>query len=392
MPFRWYNYFVKNNAVWMQRLRTLGRWAACLGLLFLPACAPAVPQAPHPAGLVVAAPRGPLSAALETSAAAYAQEGGVPVQVVAMSSAEYAGQVHAALLAGLDRYDLVYLPAEDLAKWAGYSAIQPLTGKFDPAALQPWLPSVTVAGRMVGLPAQPDPAGLWYRADLLQAAGLSVPTGWEALRQTAQALSAPPERVGILTARRDMEAGMDFAAVLAGFGGEMIDAQYQVQIEGEPALRALETYAALSAPGAEDFTRADVLAALQDGRAAMAIAPYSAGDALLDCKTSRKVCREGQPLLAWARLPGLAEQQAAGSLSAWAVPLHAAPPGPGPALHRLAGQRGRRARVVAGRGHTGPPRGAGGDGPPAGAGNHLPDGLPAGCCRRPALESHQHGR
>lgn len=298
--------------------------AACLALLAFISCIPAPAANDAPADLVVAAPRGKVSAALEAAAAAYTQAEGMQVQVEAFGVEEYAWRVNAALLAGLERYDMVYLSAEELARWAGYHAIQPLSGDIHTEPLEPWLPAVTVSGELYGLPTQPEPVVLWYRADLFQAAGLAAPRDWEALRRAAETLDQGRQRLGMVMAGSDIDAAADFAAVLAGFGGEMVSRQYQVEIDSEEARRALELYTALSQPGAGRYTRADVLAALQDGRAALGIAPFSASVTLLDCNASRKVCQEGQPLLAWTRLPGLEAWQAVGSLSAWAIPLRAA--------------------------------------------------------------------
>jgi multiple sugar transport system substrate-binding protein len=323
--------------------------AAWLALLACASCASAPEANATPADLVVAAPRGKISTALEAVAAAYVRAEGTRVRVEALGGEEYAWRVNAALLAGLDRYDLVFLSADELARWAGYHAIQPLAADIDTAPFEPWLPAVRVSGELYGLPTQPDPVVLWYRADLFQAAGLAAPGDWEALRRAAETLDQGPQRFGMVTAGSDIDAGADFAAVLAGFGGQMVGAQYQVEVDGEDARRALEWYAAMSQPGAGSFTRADVLAALRDGRAALGIAPFSAGGTLLDCNASPSVCQEGQPLLAWTRLPGLEARQSVGSLSAWAIPLRAANAGQAQRFAAwLGGEAGARAWAQAG--------------------------------------------
>lgn len=322
---------------------------ACLVLLAFTSCVPAPAAKTTPADLVVAAPRGKVSAALEAAAAAYGQAEGTQVQVEALGSEEYAWRVNAALLAGLDRYDLVYLSAEELARWAGYHAIQPLSGDIQTGSLEPWLPAVTVSGELYGLPTQPEPVVLWYRADLFQSAGLAVPEDWEMLRHAAEMLNRDPQWYGMVTSGSDIDAAADFAAVLAGFHGEMVSGQYRVVIDNQEARRALEWYAALSQPGAERYTRADVLAALQDGRAALGIAPFSASATLLDCNASPKVCQEERPLLAWTRLPGLEAWQAVGGLSAWAIPLRAAHAGQAQRFAAwLGGEAGARVWAQAG--------------------------------------------
>lgn len=294
----------------------------CLALLLLSACVIAPAPAAAPADLVIAVPAGALSLALESVAKDYAQQSGGRVCVEALSSNEYYRTVSAVLLAGLDTYDVVYVSAEDLAAWAGYHAIQPFPDDLDTAPLAPWLPVVTISGRLYGMPTQPDPVGLWYRADLMDSLGLSLPFDWEMIRRAAQAQLPPPIQYGMITAGSD--AGIDFIAVLASYGGAVVSSQYQVEMDSAAALDALQTYQAISPTGAEDFTRANVLDALAEGHAAMGIGPYSAGARLLDCAASPKVCRTGRSLLAWARLPGIPEDQAVGSLGAWAIPQNAA--------------------------------------------------------------------
>jgi ABC-type glycerol-3-phosphate transport system substrate-binding protein len=255
------------------------------------------------------------------------------VQVDALGPEEYTERVSAALLAGLDRYDVVYLPAESLGKWAAYKMLRPLPDQAGDLAAAPWLAPVTVNGLVYGLPAQPDAEVLWYRSQLLEQAGLAPPTTWEAVEAAARALNAPPERYGIAFSGSD--SGQEFAALLAGFGGAAIGSaqggQYQVTIAGDASLEALRfatrlVQAGIAAPVDDTVTRAEVIQALGEGSAALGIAPLSAAASLRDCQANPKACREGHPVLAWVWLPGLDRSMAVGSLHAWSIPLRAAQP------------------------------------------------------------------
>lgn len=301
--------------------------------LGLAACAAQPSAAAEPAGLVVAVPQGAAAQALKAAAASYQQASGVGVRVEVLTSDLYHTQVDAALLAGLDRYDLVYLNAEELARWAGYHALRPLEAPADHADLAPWLPAVTVAGQLYGLPVQPDALVLWYRTDWLAQQGLAVPRDWAAFRQAAVALNAPPDHYGAALAGGDLDAGEDFAAVLAGYGVRAVSDTYQVQIDSSTAQQALALYAGLRthdqvvAPYSDQAGRAEVIAALRAGRAALGLAPLSAAPQLTACPADGKdggaVCSDGKALLAWAWLPGVAETTALGRLEALAMPLHA---------------------------------------------------------------------
>ena len=299
----------------------------CL-LLALAACAGRA--APNPRGpdapLSVAVPAGNLAAALEGAAAEYARGGGEPVEVIALDASQYNDQVSAALLAGLDRYDLVYLPQDALGKWIGYQTLRPFEG-IDPGGLEAWLPALSVGQMLYGLPVQPDVVVIWYRADLLAAAGMAPPRTWAEFQQAA-------EQLGAAAAGSDLDAAADFAAVLASFGGQALEegaGGYRVALESAPAAEALAFYADPVLAGrrtqdGEMLTRADVLRDLREGRAALGIAPLSAADGLRDCQAAPLACRDGVPQLAWTWLPNLDPSTASGSLSAWAMPLKAARP------------------------------------------------------------------
>ncbi|HEX9108386.1 MAG TPA: extracellular solute-binding protein, partial [Longimicrobiales bacterium] len=310
-------------------------------LLLLLSTGCAAPQSAPRAALVAAAPAGLPVRALASAAQAYARAGGETVQVVALPQDSYIDQVSAALLAGLDRYDLVWLPAESLAKWAGSKTIRPLDAALTPADradLAPWLGPVTVGGVLYGLPAQPDPLLLWYRADWLAAAGLNAPPRtWQEFDAAARALNAPPERYGAALAGGENDAALDYAAVLAGWSlrpvGAWGSADPGALAVGETGSReALALYGGwfgaqrVTPPGAEQAARADVVKALAQGRAAMGLAPLSAAAELLDCPSSPKACVNGKPQLAAAWLPGSAACRLLSEMAAWAVPLHAAHP------------------------------------------------------------------
>ena len=312
-------------------------WVLLVGLMILAGCAPGPVFGKRPEGLVVAVPNGLQAAAMRAAAEQYALAGGEPVTVETVGADTYASQVSSVLLAGLDRYDLVSLPAELLARWAGYRVLRPVAEGFDPAGLDPWLPALTVDGVLYGLPSEPDPVVLLFRADLLAAEGIDTPRDWEALRAAARALNAPPERFGLALAGSDMDSGMDFSAVLAGFGGFAVGPEYQVALGADPAQRALQFYTGLRftdevvSPDTADFTRSDVIAALAEGRAVFGIAPLSAASTLLDCPSGKDakdtvICKDGKALLQWTWLPGLDENHLVGTLQAWAVPQHAAHP------------------------------------------------------------------
>ena len=313
----------------------------------------------------VAVPKGTLAETLQQVTVEYEQATGKRVGVMALGQDVYDDRLAAVLLAGLKDYDLVYLPVDQLPKWVAYHALRSLdVSPYDRnneavgQLLQSCLNPLQIEGKLYGLPVQPQAEVLWYRVDLLQAAGVPVPQSWQDFQRAPAALNAPPERYGVALAAGEAQAGADFAAYLAGFGGQLIVTEAgapQSALNSPTARQALDFYLGLSAAGLTspkgvNWSREDAARAVQEGRAAMAVLPLNYGADLLDCATSPKVCSpEGQPLLAAARLPGLPEGTAVGSLSAWVVPLHASQPEAAQAFAAwLSGPQGARAWALNG--------------------------------------------
>lgn len=298
-------------------------------------CAPRQTQPLSPEAAVVAAPAGSAARALQAAAAVYGETTGERIRVEVIAADSYQDQVSAALLAGLDRYDLVYLPAESLPRWVNYRALRPMNTPADAEELQPWLESTVFDsphGRAwYGLPAQPDPLLLWFRSDILDESETAPPfDDWASFAAAAKRINAPPLLYGAAVAGGEFDAGSEFAAALGGLDAAALDALSKRGEVGAAAEQALALLVELSGsagavdPEAGTFSRDDVVASLAEGRAAMGFAPVSAAERLLDCAASPKACRDGSPLLKTAPLPGLDGCAGPGSLSVWAVPLNAA--------------------------------------------------------------------
>lgn len=310
------------------------------------------PDAGREIDVVAAVPAGVEAKALRAAADAYRLETGLIVQVMVYPIDMYFAKLEGILLAGRSDFDLVYLPANQLARWVGYSALQPITDAQPsypsptmdnaeiPRSLHLWATNLTVSDRLYGFPTQPAVEGIWYRADLLAQAGAQPPATWDDVRELALALHRPPDLYGLAMAAGDQAAGAEFAALLAGFGGQVYRAPASdpdsvvLELQQPAAQKALAYYASLwqePAAVSSDWLaagRAAARDALRGGRAAMAILPLTDAPLLQDCAASPAVCAsdDGEPpksSLAFAALPGLPSGAAVGELGAWAVPYHA---------------------------------------------------------------------
>lgn len=313
------------------------------------ACAPAPAQ---PAwDLVLAAPAGATADAAQTAADAYAQATGLRVRVQTFPGDAYLDHIFAALLAGSGEYDLVYLSAESLPKWAGYHTLQPLTLTGDENTA-PWLPLVMVEEEVFGVPVEPDVDVLWYRKDLFEAAGIRFPLTWITIYEDVRYLAVDVrERWAIALSGGELDAGRDLAALLGETALiERSGDAWRVNASYSDLRGSLTLYAwFLDRSGivnleAVDWTRADVQKALATDQAAMGILPLSAASDLLDCEHSPDVCKDGKSLLAFAPLPGMEDTLGVGSVQAWAVPLKAPHPDAAQAFAAwLASEDGARA-------------------------------------------------
>jgi ABC-type glycerol-3-phosphate transport system substrate-binding protein len=347
-----YNFLVKGYSLTQKIFISM----SLLVLASLWGCASGYSQ-PQTADLVIFVPSGSEAEAIKAAARDYQQETGRIVKVDEAGADTYLSKVENALLAGSEDMDLVYLSASQLPLWINYHALQPVTDPVNSRSigineqsqeiLRPWLTNLTYSNQIYGFPTQPALEVLWYRSDWLQAAGLPVPASWDELRAAAQKLSHAPERYGIALAAGGNGPGLEFGAVLASFGGQIFAAPtgpLENDLRNPPAIsltmsqpetqQALAFYGGLwqtgtlAVPEGLAGGRQAVAAALQEGHAAMGILPLTMAATLLDCQASPRVCTppEGgaQPLLGFARLPGLPQGVAAGELGAWAIPLHAA--------------------------------------------------------------------
>lgn len=96
------------------------------------------------------------------------------------------------------------------------------------------------AGQQLGLPIQPHPELLWYRADLLAAAGLEPPTTTDDLLAAAARLTDPASgQYGICwNGQRGEPLGQQMANFYGAFGQPLLDA------EGRPSLNTPQGIAA----------------------------------------------------------------------------------------------------------------------------------------------------
>lgn len=171
----------------------------------------------------------------------------------------------------------VIWPGEFIAN--GWAA--PLNDYFSSSELDQYLPgmmnSVTVDGKVYGVPLYTNAIHLFYRKDLLDKYGMSVPRTWGELSSTAKEIVRKennPDLVGYISMWAQIEGlFMNYLQLMWGAGGQFFDSAGKVSVDTPPALKALNT----------------MVGYLKDGLAPQSIITYKPNDAMALFRQGRAV-------------------------------------------------------------------------------------------------------
>ncbi|WP_109565515.1 ABC transporter substrate-binding protein [Jannaschia seohaensis] len=195
----------------------------------------------------------------------------------------------------MSRYDIIAVDLPWIGEFAERGVLLALDSVMDVERLDPadfhtagWM-GTHWGGRAYGVPAQTTPELLFYRRDLLAAAGLEPPATTDALLRAAKALHDPRHgRYGIAwNAARGTALGHTVLMALADFGQPVVDlpriaggydasrlayGRYRITIDTEAGLRAAEFLMELL-----NYSPPDILSMSWFER----IRPYAAGKVAL---------------------------------------------------------------------------------------------------------------
>jgi multiple sugar transport system substrate-binding protein len=144
---------------------------------------------------------------------------------------------------GIDVFalDIPFVPEFASAQW-----LTPLDDSFDRAELEKTffrgpLRGANYGGHLWAMPWFNNAAVLFYRKDLLDAAGLRPPATYSELVHIATKLRAPDMEAGFTWQGAQYEGGVvDFFEYLWGFGGEFFGDKGEVIVDRAPGERALQ--------------------------------------------------------------------------------------------------------------------------------------------------------
>jgi len=266
----------------------------------------------------------------------YTAATGNPVEIEEIARDGYADKLRTTVVGGGSEFDVMYMSADWMPAFIAAGGLEPFDQYIEsmPADflnlddLQPSVSNLTFDGSVYGYPSEGDTAWLFYRTDLLEAAGIEPPQTMDELLAAAIALNEPPDRFGLVIGSRTDEAWWDFMHYFWAFGGQIYDPEtLEVTVNNEAGVAALTFYSSLLnehgvvSPDVTTYGYNEILTALQQDNAAMGVEWMAATQDLTNCETSPDVCDQ----LAYQLIPPAVagEYGFGGSSWGWAIPAAA---------------------------------------------------------------------
>jgi multiple sugar transport system substrate-binding protein len=165
----------------------------------------------------------------------------------------------------------------------------------------------------IGVPHYAHARLLWYRADWLEEAGLSLPQNWDELEAAAEELNNPPNRYGfVIPLGPNSPADIYFFHFLLGAGGRIFDADGNVTINSPEAREAIDymmgLYESVSPEGSLNYDVRETKSAFITARTAFIIeAPFIIADVMRDADWASPDRLAGMPVPGKDEQPWMAE-------------------------------------------------------------------------------------
>jgi multiple sugar transport system substrate-binding protein len=211
----------------------------------------------------------------------FEEKTGIKVQVESYSQEQTSQKISVELVGKSSSLDVIFIRPLDETKLFGRNGwLEPLESYVanDPAYdLDDFIPSALdtarYQGELLGIPITTEREILYYRKDLFEQRGLSVPTTMEELREVAAALHDPANNLyGFASRGRKNVAVTQFAGYLYSFGGQFQDGD-TATLNTPEALAAYEFYGDMlrnyGPPGAVNMHWTEIAAAFAQGQIAM---------------------------------------------------------------------------------------------------------------------------
>lgn len=183
----------------------------------------------------------------------FEKETGIKVELTQLGEDQLSDQYNVKLNAGTDELDvMMYRPLQEGKLFAQNGYMADLTSMVEEDAEWDWsdfqpgpVETTTYEGAVVGVPLITESQVLYYRTDLLEAAGLEVPSTLDELAEAAKVISeANPGVAGFVARTARSAAVTQFSSFLFSFGGDFMD-DGKATIDTPEAIEAYEYYGGL---------------------------------------------------------------------------------------------------------------------------------------------------
>ncbi|MEE9098056.1 ABC transporter substrate-binding protein [Pseudarthrobacter phenanthrenivorans] len=179
---------------------------------------------------------------------------GLKVELTQLGEDQLSDQYNVKLNAGSDEIDvMMYRPLQEGKAFAKNGYLADLTKNVSADPNWDWkdyqegpVKATTVDGKVVGVPIITEREVLYYRKDLLQAAGLQVPKTMDELEAAAKTIKASnPGTAGFVARTNKSAAVTQFSSFLYSFGGDFVDSNGKASVNTDAAKKAYSFYGGL---------------------------------------------------------------------------------------------------------------------------------------------------
>lgn len=271
--------------------------------------------------------------ALKAKIPDFEKESGLKVTLTQLSEDQLADSYKVKLNAGSKDVDvMMYRPLQVGKLFASSNYFTDLSSdvKADAgwnwADFQPGPVGVTTyKDKIVGVPIITETEILYYRKDLLEKAGLKVPTTMDELKEAAKTISEQNPGVAGFVSRTQASAGVtQFSGFLYSFGGDWMDADGKSAVDSDAAKQAYAYYGGLlhdygPAQVTTDMSWPEAMAIFGQGKAAFETDASSLYKNLSD-PTKSKVPAEN---VGYAPFPAGPAGSKPYNVAAWALGINA---------------------------------------------------------------------
>ncbi len=253
----------------------------------------------------------PWTDAIKPLISQFQQETGIQVKIEAYGEVQLAQKLTVEFASGSSNIDVfMQRPLQDArlyVKNGWYNDLNSFvkdTGKtpaswdfkdFTPSAVA----TETVNGTLTGIPIVVEHEVLYYRKDLLQQAGIAVPTTLDELRSAAEKLTvASKQQYGFVARGQQAQAVTQFSSFLYNYGGDWLNqSSHKATLNTSQAIAAFKLYGDLlhnyGPPGVLNMSWPQAVAIFGQGKAAMYTDADSIYSNLLDPAKSQVADKTG---------------------------------------------------------------------------------------------------